>query len=129
VPVLNADTFAIDNFRAAHQAVASLIKREHRRIALVSNAPHRKQQYLISSVRERIDGYRAALTTPESRLSKISLSSEAGTARISLASSQALLFCKPSTAFLATDSSVALVLLTFFGKWIYQYRKRFRSSV
>ncbi len=62
VPVLNADTFAIDNFRAAHQAVASLIKQEHRRIALVSNAPsHGEQRYLISSVRERIDGYRAAL--------------------------------------------------------------------
>jgi LacI family transcriptional regulator len=55
VPMLNADTFAI-------QAVASLIAQGHQRIALVSNAPsHGEKEYLISSVRERIDGYRAAL--------------------------------------------------------------------
>jgi LacI family transcriptional regulator len=53
--MLNADTFAI-------QAVASLIAQGHQRIALVSNAPsHGEKEYLISSVRERIDGYRAAL--------------------------------------------------------------------
>jgi len=69
VPVLNADTFAIDHFRAAHQAVTYLIKHEHRRIALVSNAPsHSEKQYLISSVRERVDGYRAALSDADIKI-------------------------------------------------------------
>ena len=62
VPVLNADTVAIDNFGAAHEAVSSFTKQGHRRIALVSNSrADGGQQYLTSPVRERLDGYRAAL--------------------------------------------------------------------
>ena len=112
VPVLNADTFAIDNFRAAQQAVASLIRQEHRRIALVSNAPSREQQYLISSVRERIDGYRAALHDAGIQIVP-SLIILGGWDTENLAR-QLRQLCRPAnrpTAFLATDSSVALVLL------------------
>jgi LacI family transcriptional regulator len=113
VPALSADTFAIDNFRAAQQAVASLIKQEHRRIALVSNAPsHREQQYLISSVRERIDGYRAALHDAGIRIVP-NLIVLGGWDPENLAR-QLRKLCQSSkqpTAFLATDSSVALVIL------------------
>ena len=113
VPVLNADTFAIDNFRAAHQAVASLIKQEHRRIALMSNAPsHGEQQYLISSVRERIDGYRAALHDAGIQIVP-NLIILGGWDTENLARQVRTLCNSPDrpTAFLATDSSVALVLL------------------
>ncbi|MBN9548970.1 MAG: LacI family DNA-binding transcriptional regulator [Alphaproteobacteria bacterium] len=113
VPVLNADTYAIDNFRAAHQAVATLIKQEHRRIALVSNAPsHGEKQYLISSVRERIDGYRAALHDAGIRIVP-NLIILGGWDTENLAR-QLRKLCQSAnrpTAFLATDSSVALVLL------------------
>lgn len=113
VPVLNADTFAIDNFRAAHDAVAFLIEQGHRRIALVSNAPsHGEQQYLISSVRERIDGYRAALHDAGIRIVP-SLIVLGGWDADNLAG-QLRKLCGSAnrpTAYLATDSSVALVLL------------------
>ncbi|MEX5567291.1 LacI family DNA-binding transcriptional regulator [Pseudomonas syringae] len=113
VPALNADTFAVDNFRAAHQAVSSLISQKHRRIALVSNAPsHGEQQFLISSVRERIDGYRAALHE-----AKIQVDPEfiilGGWDTENLARQLGQLCQSPNrpSAFLATDSSVGLVLL------------------
>lgn len=113
VPVLNANTFAIDNFRAAHQAVTSLIKNKHQRIALVSNAPsHTEQQYLISSVRERIDGYRAALH--DAGLPVMSNLIVLGGWHIDNLANQLRKLCQSPdypTAFLATDSSVALVLL------------------
>jgi LacI family transcriptional regulator len=113
VPVLNADTFAIDNFDAAHQATSTFLEKKHRRIALVSNAPsHREQTYLISSVRERIDGYRAALHG-----AGISIDPElvvlGGWDSENLARKLRKL-CSDAdrpTAFLTTDSSVALILL------------------
>ncbi|MDJ1637388.1 MULTISPECIES: LacI family DNA-binding transcriptional regulator [Rhizobium/Agrobacterium group] len=113
VPVLSADTFAIDNFRAAYEAVTTLIGRGHRSIALVSNAPaHGEQHYLISSVRERIDGYRAALHDAEIPIAP-ELVVLGGWDPGNLAQ-QVRVLCSSSdrpTAFLATDSSVALVLL------------------
>lgn len=114
VPVLNADTFAIDNFRAAHQAVTSLIKQEHRRIALVSNAPSRGQQhYLISSVRERIDGYRAALHDAGIEIvPKLTILGGWDTENLARQLRKLCQSANRPTAFLATDSSVALVLLS-----------------
>jgi LacI family transcriptional regulator len=113
VPMLNADTFAVDNFVAAHEAVTSLIKRRHRRIALVSNAPaHAEQQYLISSVRERIDGYRAALH--EAGIHVVPELIVLGGWDIEKLADKVRKLCDSAdcpTAFLATDSSVALVLL------------------
>lgn len=113
VPVLNADTFAIDNFRAAHEAVASLVRRDHRRIALVSNAPsHGEQQYLISSVRERIDGYRAALHDAGIRIvPKLIVLGGWDTENLARQLRRLCRSANRPTAFLATDSSVALVLL------------------
>ncbi|RWI48070.1 MAG: LacI family transcriptional regulator [Mesorhizobium sp.] len=113
VPVLNADTFAIDNYGAAHQAVASLIAQGHQRIALVSNAPsHGEKEYLISSVRERIDGYRAALHDSATEIDP-NLVVLGGWDIVRLADKVRRLFDSPGrpTAVLATDSSVALVLL------------------
>lgn len=113
VPVLNADTFAVDNFRAAYYAVTSLIERGHRNIVLVSNAPsHGEQRYLISSVRERIDGYRAALHDAGIQITP-NLIVLGGWDTENLAQQVRALCISPSspTAFLATDSSVALVLL------------------
>ncbi|WP_020046853.1 LacI family DNA-binding transcriptional regulator [Rhizobium leguminosarum] len=113
VPMLNADTFAIDNFGAAHQAVTSLITQGHRHIALVSNAPsHGEKQYLISSVRERIDGYRAALHDAEIEVLP-DLIVLGGWDAEKLADKVRKLYASPDrpSALLATDSSVALVLL------------------
>jgi LacI family transcriptional regulator len=114
VPVLNADTFAIDNFRAAHEAVAFLTKQKHRRIALVSNAPsHGEQQYLISSVRERIDGYRAALHDAGIQIApKLIVFGGWDTENLANQLRKLCQSSNPPTAFLATDSSVALVLLS-----------------
>ncbi|MBB3947453.1 MULTISPECIES: LacI family DNA-binding transcriptional regulator [Rhizobium/Agrobacterium group] len=116
VPVLNADTFAIDNYGAAHQAVASLIAKGHQRIALVSNAPsHGEKEYLISSVRERIDGYRAALHDANIEIDP-NLVVLGGWDIEKLAEKVRRLFDTPDrpSAVLATDSSVALVLLNVF---------------
>lgn len=113
VPMLNADTFAVDNFVAAHEAVTSLVKQQHRRIALVSNAPaHAEQQYLISSVRERIDGYRAALH--EAGIPVLPELIVLGGWDIDKLADKVRKLCRSPdcpTAFLATDSSVALVML------------------
>ncbi|MBZ9763316.1 LacI family transcriptional regulator [Mesorhizobium sp. CA8] len=113
VPELNADTFAIDNFRAAHQAVASLIKQEHRSIALVSNAPsHGEQHYLISSIRERIDGYRAALHDAGIKIiPNLIVLGGWDTENLARQLGKLCQSANPPTAFLATDSSVALILL------------------
>ncbi|MVA63807.1 LacI family DNA-binding transcriptional regulator [Agrobacterium vitis] len=113
VPMLNADTFAIDNYGAAHQAVASLIAQGHQRIALVSNAPsHGEREYLISSVRERIDGYRAALHDANIEIDPNLV--VLGGWDIEKLAEKVRKLCtsadRPS-ALLATDSSVALVLL------------------
>ncbi|RWJ31937.1 LacI family DNA-binding transcriptional regulator [Mesorhizobium sp.] len=113
VPALNADTFAIDNFHASHQAVSYLIKQDHRRVALVSNAISRgEEQYLISSVRERINGYRAALQDAGIQIDPRFIIF-GGWDNENLAR-QLHKICRSAnrpTAFLATDSSVALVLL------------------
>ncbi|AHK05217.1 MULTISPECIES: LacI family DNA-binding transcriptional regulator [Rhizobium/Agrobacterium group] len=113
VPVLRADTFAVDNFGAAYEAVKSLIGQGHRNVALVSNAPdHGEQRHLISSVRERVDGYRAALHDTE-----IPVSSDFivfggwDPQRLALHVRALCMSANRPTAFLATDSSVALVLL------------------
>jgi len=113
VPALNADTFAIDNFRAAHHAVASLVKEGHRRIALVSSAPsYGEKKYLISSVRERIDGYRAALHDAEIQiLPKHIILGGWDTENLTRQLHKLCQSSNKPTAFLATDSSVALVLL------------------
>ncbi|QTG17355.1 LacI family transcriptional regulator (plasmid) [Agrobacterium tumefaciens] len=112
IPVLNVDTFAVDNFRAAHQAVTFFIERGHRHVALVSNAPSHGKQELISSVRERIDGYRAALHDAGIHIApnRIVLG---GRDADDLARQVRELCHSPDrpTAFLATDSSVALVLI------------------
>lgn len=116
VPMLNADTFAVDNYGAAHQAVASLISRGHRRIALVSNAPsHGEIEYLISSVRERIDGYRAALHESHIDIDP-NLVVLGGWDIKKLAEKVRALFASPErpSAVLATDSSVGLVLINVF---------------
>lgn len=113
VPVLHADTFAVDNFCAAYEAVTSLIRRGHRTIALVSNAPaYGEQQHLISSVRERLDGYRAALHDAEIQVSP-DLIVLGGWDAQNLVQQVRALCISPNrpTALLATDSSVALVLL------------------
>jgi len=116
VPVLNANTFAIDNFRAAHQAVTYLIKQEHRRIALVSNAPsHGEQQYLISSVRERIDGYRGALHDAGIKIDpKRIVLGGWDTENLARKLRRLCQSANRPTSFLATDSSVGLVLLNVF---------------
>ncbi|WP_318765303.1 LacI family DNA-binding transcriptional regulator [Agrobacterium fabrum] len=113
IPVLRADTFAVDNFGAAYEAVKSLIGQGHRNVALVSNAPdHGEQRHLISSVRERVDGYRAALHDAE-----IPVSSDFivfggwDPQRLALHVRALCMSADRPTAFLATDSSVALVLL------------------
>jgi len=113
VPVLNADTFAVDNFRATHQAVSSLISHGHRRIALVSNAPsHGEQQYLISSVRERIDGYRAALHDAEIQIDpKLVVLGGWNTENLTHQLRHLCQTANGPTAILATDSSVGLVVL------------------
>lgn len=113
VPVLNADTFAIDNFRAAHEAVTSLVGQDHQRIALVSNAPaHGEQQYLISSVRERIDGYRAALHDAGMQIvPELMVFGGWDTENLARQLRKLCGATNRPTAFLATDSSVALVLL------------------
>ncbi|TBA94377.1 LacI family transcriptional regulator (plasmid) [Rhizobium ruizarguesonis] len=113
VPMLNADTFAIDNYGAAHHAVASLIAQGHERIALISNAPsHGEREYLISSVRERIDGYRAALHDANIDIDP-SLVVLGGWDIEKLAEKVRTLCKSPDrpSALLATDSSVALILL------------------
>ncbi|GAJ95507.1 putative LacI family transcriptional regulator [Rhizobium rhizogenes NBRC 13257] len=113
VPLLSADTFAVDNFRAANQAVKSLIERGHRQVALVSNAPSDPQQKdLISSVSERIDGYRATLHDAGNQIAGNRII-RGGRGTNNLARLVRALCDSPDrpTAFLATDSSVALVLI------------------
>jgi LacI family transcriptional regulator len=113
VPVLNADTVAIDNFRAAHEAVSSFTKQGHRRIALLSNSRvDGGHQYLTSPVRERIDGYRAALHDAGIRIDP-NLTVFGGGDTDNLAR-QVRKLCQSAnrpTAFLAVTSAVALVLL------------------
>ncbi|MBX4952715.1 LacI family DNA-binding transcriptional regulator [Rhizobium binae] len=113
VPLLQADTFGVDNFRAAHEAVTVLIGRGHTNIALVSNAPAREeQQYLISSVRERIDGYRAALRDAEIPIDPKMIVLGGWDPENLAQQLRALCASRDRpTAFLATDSSVALILL------------------
>jgi len=112
VPALNADTFAIDNFQAAHQAVSHLIKLEHRRVALVSNATSRGEQYLISSVRERINGYRVALQDAGIQIDpKVIIFGGWDNENLARQLRKLCRSASRPTAFLATDSSVALVLL------------------
>jgi LacI family transcriptional regulator len=113
VPGLFADTFVVDNFHAAHEAVTALIGQGHTDIALASNAPvHRLHHDLISTVRERIDGYRAALGDAGIPVDPKFLIM-GGIDAQHLAHELRLLCSSPSrpTAFFATDSPVALVLL------------------
>ncbi|QJX10066.1 LacI family transcriptional regulator (plasmid) [Rhizobium brockwellii] len=112
VPQLRADTFAVDNFRAAYEAVTMLIGRGHTDIALASNALAHPGQHLISSVRERIDGYRAALDDAEIPVDP-QLVVMGGAEPQNLAHELRVLCSSPArpTAFLATESSVALVIL------------------
>jgi LacI family transcriptional regulator len=116
VPFLNADTFAIDNFRAAHEAVSSLIAENHRRIALVSNTRLLgDQDHITSPVRERIDGYRAALKDAEIPVDP-ALIVLGGWDEDNLTQQLRELCESPDrpTAFLAITSSVALILLKVF---------------
>lgn len=114
VPVLNADTVAIDNFSAAHEAVSSFTRRGHRRIALVSNSSaDGGQRYLTSPVRERLDGYRAALHDAGVRIDP-KLTVFGGGDNDNLARQVRKLCQSPDrpTAFLAVTSAVALVVLS-----------------
>lgn len=116
VPVLNADTVAIDNFRAAHEAVSSFTRQGHRRIAFVSNSrADGGQRFLTSPVRERIDGYRAALHDSGIRVDP-KFVVLGGWDVENLVRQVHKLCAAPErpTAFLATDSSVALALLRVF---------------
>jgi LacI family transcriptional regulator len=79
----------------------------------VSNAPSRgEQQYLISSVRERIDGYRAALHDAGIRIvPEFIILGGWDAENLGRQLRQLCQSASRPTAFLATDSSVALVLL------------------
>ncbi|NTF72688.1 LacI family transcriptional regulator [Agrobacterium rhizogenes] len=114
VPALRADTFAVDNFCASYDAVNSLIGRGHRNVAFVSKAPIHGE---LSSVTERVDGYRAALRDADIKIS-LDLILLGGWDTQNLAKQVRALCVSPTrpTAFLATDSSVALVLLGVLRK-------------
>lgn len=114
VPLLNADTVAIDNFPAAREAVSSFTKQGHRRIALVSNSrADGGQRYLTSPVRERLEGYKAALHDAGIRIDP-KLTVFGGGDNENLARKVRKL-CQSDdrpTAFLAVTSAVALVVLS-----------------
>jgi LacI family transcriptional regulator len=113
IPALGVDTIAVDNFSAAREAVAALIGDGHACIALASNAPaHEDRHLLISSIRERIDGYRAALIEGGLPVSEAAVmlggwNAEAAERRLAVLRDPAL---RP-TAVLATDNRVALGVL------------------
>ena len=114
VPVLNADTVAIDNFGAAHEAVSSFTKQGHRRIALVSNSrADGGQQYLTSPVRERLDGYRAALHDAGIRIDPdLTVFGGGDVDNLTRLVRKLCQSANRPTAFLAVTSAVALVLLS-----------------
>jgi LacI family transcriptional regulator len=113
IPALGADTIAVDNFSAAREAVRALVRQGHQRIALASNAPaHEDRHLLISSIRERIDGYRAALI--EAGLPVSDASVMLGGWNAETAERRLAVFDDPATrptALLATDNRVALGIL------------------
>ncbi|KEA04412.1 hypothetical protein QOV31_005279 (plasmid) [Agrobacterium fabrum] len=113
VPVLNADTVAIDNFSAAHEAVSSFTAHGHQRIALLSNSrADEGQQYLTSPVRERVDGYRAALRDAGIRIDpKLTVFGGGDTDNLAAQIRKLCQSANRPTAFLAVTSAVALVLL------------------
>ena len=114
VPDLNADTVAIDNFSAAQEAVSSFTRRGHRRIALVSNSSaDRGQRYLTSPVRERLDGYRAALRDAGVRIDpKLTLFGGGDNDNLARKVRKLCQSANRPTAFLAVTSAVALVVMS-----------------
>ncbi|WCK69454.1 LacI family DNA-binding transcriptional regulator [Agrobacterium tumefaciens] len=113
IATLRADTFAVDNFGASYEAAKSLILRGHSNVALVSEvSAHVSPQALISPVREWIEGYRAALHDAEIPFSP-NLVVLGGWDPQNLAQRVRVLCASPDrpTAFLATNSSAALLLL------------------
>lgn len=113
VPALNADTVAIDNFRAAHEAVSSFTEQGHRRIALVSNSSaDGGQRYLTSPVRERLEGYKAALHDAGIRIeSKLTIFGGGDNENLARKVRKLCQADDRPTAFLAVTSAVALVVL------------------
>jgi LacI family transcriptional regulator len=113
VPALNADTVAIDNFHAAHDAVSNLVSRGHRRIALVSNSSAESGlRYLTSPVRERLDGYRAALRDADVTVApKFAVFGGGDNDILARKVRKLCLSDERPTAFLAVTSAVALVIL------------------
>lgn len=113
IPALGADTIAIDNFSAAREAVSTLVRQGHRRIVLASNAPaYEDRHLLISSIRERIDGYRAAMIEAGVPVGDASVmlggwNADAADRRLAVFDDRAT---RP-TALLATDNRVALGIL------------------
>ncbi|AVH45255.1 LacI family DNA-binding transcriptional regulator [Agrobacterium tumefaciens] len=114
VPALEADTVAIDNFPAARNAVSSFTRQGHRRIALISNSRiEGGRKYLTSPVRERLEGYKAALHEAGIRIDP-KLTVFGGGDNENLARKVRKL-CQDDnrpTAFLAVTSAVALVVLS-----------------
>nr|WP_233278934.1 substrate-binding domain-containing protein [Agrobacterium tumefaciens] len=114
VPALEAHTVAIDNFPAARNAVSSFTRQGHRRIALISNSRiEGGQKYLTSPVRERLEGYKAALHEAGIRIDP-KLTVFGGGDNENLARKVRKL-CQDDnrpTAFLAVTSAVALVVLS-----------------
>ncbi len=114
VPSLNADTVAIDNFRASREAVSSFTKQGHRRIALVSNSSaDGGQRYLTSPVRERLEGYKAALHDAGIRMdSKLTVFGGGDNENLARRVRKLCQSDDRPTAFLAVTSAVALVVLS-----------------
>ncbi|WP_064713547.1 LacI family DNA-binding transcriptional regulator [Rhizobium bangladeshense] len=111
-PAVQADTFSVDEFGASYNAVRSLIRRGHRRIALLSTASCAgERQFVISSNGERIDGYRAALS--DAKIEVPVNFTVLGGRNTQYVAKQVHELCVSSTrptAILATNDSAALVL-------------------
>ncbi|MDJ1637384.1 LacI family transcriptional regulator (plasmid) [Agrobacterium tumefaciens] len=113
VPVLKADTVAIDNFPAAREAVGTFVRSGHKRIALVSNSRFEGgQKYLTSPVRERLEGYKAALHDAGIQNDpKLALFGGGNNEQLAQKLRKLCQSDERPTAFLAVTSAVALVIL------------------
>jgi len=116
VPILQADSVAIDNFAAAHEAVSAFVGAGHKRIALVSNSSLQGgQKYLTSPVRERLEGYKAALQDAGIRVdSKLAIFGAGDNDNLARKVRNLCQSEERATAFLAVTSAVALVILSVF---------------
>ncbi|MBX4952718.1 LacI family DNA-binding transcriptional regulator [Rhizobium binae] len=113
VPILEADTVAIDNFPVAREAVSTFVRSGHTRIALVSNSSlEGGQRYLTSPVRERLEGYKAALRDAGIRIDpKLAVFGGGDNENLARKIRKLCQSDERPTAFLAVTSAVALVIL------------------